>query len=102
MIRGLRGSLRHLPYHAARTHLGTMGELVTPSPPLCRLDLAPSLADRFAIRVAPFHYGLVLLLKPFRLHLTVDALPSDASASAPETLLPGLDMSPPVRDSVGL
>ncbi|MBS4023369.1 MAG: hypothetical protein KGZ79_13265 [Dethiobacter sp.] len=27
MIRGLRGSQRHLPYRAARTHLGTMGEL---------------------------------------------------------------------------
>lgn len=32
MIRGLRGSQRQLPYHAARTHLGTMGELVSPSP----------------------------------------------------------------------
>ena len=27
MIRGLRGSHRHLPYRAARKHLGTMGGL---------------------------------------------------------------------------
>ena len=60
------------------------------------------MADRFAIRVAPFHYSLVLLLKPFRLHFTVDALPSDAIASALETLPPSLDMDPPVRDPVGL
>ena len=33
------------------------------------------------VRVAPFHYGLVLLLKPFRLRLAADALPSDVIVS---------------------
>ena len=60
------------------------------------------MADRFAFRVAPFYYGLVFLLKPFRLHLAVDALPSDDKSSALETLLPSLDMNLLVRDSVGL
>jgi hypothetical protein len=48
----------------------------TPSPPYCRLDLAPPLADRFVFGVAPIDYGPVLLLMPFGFHLTVDTLPS--------------------------
>ena len=60
------------------------------------------MADRFAIRVAPFYYGLVLLRKPFRLHFAVDALPSGSITPAPEALPPDLDMSLSVRDSVGL
>ena len=60
------------------------------------------MADRFAIQVALFHYSPVFLLKPFRLHFTVDALPSDAGASAPKELPLDLDMGPPIRDPVGL
>jgi hypothetical protein len=48
----------------------------TPSPPYCRLDLAPPLADQFIVGVAPIDYGPILLLKPFRFHLTMDTLPS--------------------------
>jgi hypothetical protein len=35
------------------------------------------LADRFILGIAPIDYDPVVLLKPFRLHLTVDALPSE-------------------------
>jgi|ERR1700758_3348484 hypothetical protein len=48
----------------------------TPSPPYCRLDLAPPLADRFVIGAAPIDYGPVLLLMPFGFRLTADTLPS--------------------------
>src|SRR5215470_6359952 len=47
-----------------------------PSPPYCRLDLAPPLADRFIFGVAPIDYGPVLLLMPFGFHLAMDTLPS--------------------------
>jgi hypothetical protein len=52
-----------------------------PSPPYCRLDLAPPLADRFIFGVAPIDYGPVLLLMPFGFHLTMDTLPSGVTAS---------------------
>jgi hypothetical protein len=48
----------------------------TPSPPYCRLDLAPPLADRFIFGVAPIDYSPVLLLMPFGFHLAMDTLPS--------------------------
>src|SRR5450432_146700 len=48
----------------------------TPSPPYCRLDLAPPLADQFIFGVAPIDYGPVLLLMPFGFHLAMDTLPS--------------------------
>jgi hypothetical protein len=48
----------------------------TPSPPYCRLDLAPPLADRFIFGAAPIDYGPVLLLMPFGFHLAMDTLPS--------------------------
>src|SRR5271169_1880035 len=48
----------------------------TPSPPQCRLDLTPPLADRFIFGVAPIDYGPVLLLMPFGFHLAMDTLPS--------------------------
>ena len=48
----------------------------TPSPPYCRLDLAPPLADRFIVGVAPIDYGPELLLMPCGFHLTMDTLPS--------------------------
>src|ERR1700730_3264083 len=53
----------------------------TPSPPKCRLDLVPPLADRFIFGVAPIDYGPVLLLMPFGFHLAMDTLPSGATAS---------------------
>src|SRR6266849_9341543 len=53
----------------------------TPSPPKCRLDLAPPLADRFICGVAPIDYGPVLLLMPFGFHLAMDTLPSGATTS---------------------
>ena len=48
----------------------------TPSPPYCRLDLAPPLADRFIVGAAPIDYGPLLLLMPFGFHLAMDTLPS--------------------------
>src|ERR1039458_9333201 len=54
----------------------------TPSPPYCRLDLAPPLADRFIIGVAPIDYGPVLLLMPFGFHLAMDTLPSGVLPTA--------------------
>ena len=48
----------------------------TPSPPYCRLDLAPPLADQFIVGVAPIDYGPILLLMPFGFHLAMDTLPS--------------------------
>src|SRR5215472_3624310 len=36
----------------------------------------PPLADRFLVGVAPIDYSPVLLLMPFRFHLTMDTLPS--------------------------
>ena len=41
------------------------------------------MADRFILGMAPFDYNPVVLLKPFRLHLAVDALPSDALLHRP-------------------
>src|SRR5215471_17453360 len=57
----------------------------TPSPPYCRLDLAPPLADRFIFGVAPIDYGPVLLRMPFGFHLTMDTLPSGESLLRPTT-----------------
>ena len=48
----------------------------TPSPPYCGLDLAPPLADRFVIGIAPIDYGPGLLRMPFGFHLAMDTLPS--------------------------
>jgi len=62
----------------------------TPSPPSCRLDLAPPLADRFLVGVAPIDYSPVLLLMPFGFHLAVDTLPSgepQVAASGPPWLV---------------
>lgn len=53
------------------------------------------MADRFAIRAAPFHYALVLLLKPFRLCLTTDALPSGNKIAGPRGITPGFGYEPP-------
>jgi hypothetical protein len=64
----------------------------TPSPSYCRLDLAPPLADRFIVEVAPIDYGPVLLLMPFGFHLTMDTLPSgdqQVVASDPPWLVSG-------------
>jgi hypothetical protein len=64
----------------------------TPSPPYCRLDLAPPSADRFIVEVAPIDYGPVLLLMPFGFHLTMDTLPSGkllVMASGPPWLVSG-------------
>lgn len=55
----------------------------TPSPPQCRLDLTPPLADRFVFGVAPIDYGPVLLRKPFGSHLAVGTLPSGFVLVAP-------------------
>jgi hypothetical protein len=53
----------------------------TPSPLQCRLDLAPPLADRFIVGVAPIDYGPVLLRRPFGFHLTMNTLSSGVTAS---------------------
>ena len=75
---------------------------MTPASPSGRLDLAPSLADRFLVGVAPIEYGPELLRMPFGVHLAVDTLPSPASrAGASEALPPLLDMALPLRAPVG-
>jgi hypothetical protein len=64
----------------------------TPSPPYCRLDLAPPLADRFIVEVALIDYGPILLLMPFGSHLAMDTLPSgllQVVASGPPWLVSG-------------
>ena len=58
----------------------------TPSPQYCRLDLAPPLADRFIVGVAPIDDGPVLLLKPFGFHLAMDPLPSGAHGGSRSAL----------------
>jgi hypothetical protein len=72
----------------------------TPSPPYCRLDLVPPLADRF-IMGFPIDYGPVLLLMPFGFHLAIfylmDTLPSGvppAVALAPPWLYPAFAFVP--------
>jgi hypothetical protein len=50
--------------------------LLKPPDILCANDIAPPLADRFIIGVAPVDYGPVLLRIPFGFHLTVDTLSS--------------------------
>src|SRR6516165_7672978 len=69
----------------------------TPSPPYCRLDLAPPLADRFIFGVAPIDYGPVVLLMPFGFHLTMDTLPSGelTSFSGQRGITPAFGYSPP-------
>jgi len=69
----------------------------TPSSPYCRLDLAPPLADRFIVGVAPIDCGPVLLLMPFGFHLAVDTLPSEvlrAVAPGPPWLCPAFAFVP--------
>jgi len=56
----------------------------TSSPPYCRLDLVPSLADRFIVGVAPLDYGPVFLLMPFGFHLAVDTLSSGCLSTSCE------------------
>jgi hypothetical protein len=74
-----------------------------PSPPYCRLDLAPPLADRFIFGVAPIDYSPVLLLMPFGFRLTADTLPSEENvSSASEALPPLLDTVILIRSLEGL
>jgi hypothetical protein len=47
-----------------------------PSPPYCRLDHSPSLADRFIFGVAPIDYDPVVLRRPSGPRLAASALPS--------------------------
>jgi hypothetical protein len=54
------------------------GGIHTPSPPSCRLDHSPSLADRFILGVAPFDDDPAVLRTPFRPSLAGGALPSEA------------------------
>jgi hypothetical protein len=56
-----------------------------PSPPYCRLDLAPPLADRFIFGAAPIDYGPVVLRMPFGFHLAMDTLPSEGFLLRPTT-----------------
>jgi hypothetical protein len=58
------------------------------------------LADRFIDEVALIDYGPVVLLKPFGFHLAMDTLPSGIPRTRDVT--PGSDISPLIRDSVGL
>ena len=61
------------------------------------IDKDPSLADRFIFGIAPIDYDPVVLRKPFRLHLAVDALPSEATvemAPGPPWLYPAFAFVP--------
>src|SRR3954453_7174469 len=75
----------------------------TPSPPYCGLDLAPPLADRFILGMAPLDYGPVLLRKPFGSRLAADTLPSgcprgqDPTGGASPWLCPSFPTSCPHR-----
>ncbi len=72
----------------------------TPSPPYCGLDLAPPLADRFVLGVAPIDYGPVLLRIPFGFRLATDTLSSEARravASGPSCVFPAFHQ----RNGVG-
>jgi hypothetical protein len=69
----------------------------TPSSQKCRLDLAPTLADRFILGIVPIDRSPALLLMPFRFHLTVDTLPSgvrQAAAPGPSWLYPAFAFVP--------
>jgi hypothetical protein len=82
-IPGLPGSQTLLPHRVARTHLGTMDwnpcafAIIVLARPLSIFGRPVHPWDR------PFDYDPVVLLKPFRLHLAVDALPSDALLHRP-------------------
>src|SRR5512135_2643164 len=75
----------------------------TPSPPYCGLDLAPPLADRFIMGMAPLDYGPVLLRMPFGFRLAADTLPSScpcgqsATVGASPWLCPSFPTSCPYR-----
>src|SRR3954453_15209154 len=75
----------------------------TPSPPYCGLDLAPPLADRFIMEMAPLDYGPVLLRRPFGSRLAADTLPSgcprgqNATVGASPWLCPAFPTSCPCR-----
>src|SRR5512142_535689 len=75
----------------------------TPSPPYCGLDLAPPLADRFIMGMAPLDYGPVLLRRPFGSRLAADTLPSgcpcgrSATVGASPWLYPSFPTSCPQR-----
>src|SRR5512135_1844980 len=75
----------------------------TPSPPYCGLDLAPPLADRFIMEMAPLDYGPVLLRMPFGSRLAADTLPSgcpcgqSATVGASPWLYPSFPTSCPYR-----
>src|SRR5271165_7679501 len=69
----------------------------TPSPPYCGLDLAPPLADRFVLGVAPIDYGPALLRIPFGFRLATDTLSSEARqavASGRSCLFPAFAFVP--------
>jgi hypothetical protein len=73
------------------------GWMRTPSPPYCGLDLAPPLADRFVLGVAPIDYGPVLLRIPFGFRLATDTLSSEARravASGRSCLFPAFAFVP--------
>src|SRR3954462_3268546 len=73
------------------------GWMRTPSPPYCGLDLAPPLADRFVLGVAPIDYGPVLLRIPFGSRLAAGTLSSEASravAPGPSWLCPAFACVP--------
>ena len=55
------------------------------------------MADRFIRGMAPIDYDPVVLLKPFRLHLAVDALPCPMAIGPREALPPRLDIDPGPR-----
>jgi hypothetical protein len=60
----------------------------TPSPPECGLDLAPPLADRFILGVAPLDYGPVRLRRPFGSRRAADTLPSGCPCGQSATVGP--------------
>ena len=96
-IPGLPGSQTLLPHRVARTHLGTMDwnpcafAIIVLARPLSIFGRPVHPWDR------PFDYDPVVLLKPFRLHLAVDALPCPIGIGPREALPPRLDIDPEPR-----
>ena len=96
-MRALPGSHTPLPHRVVRTHLGTMSWNPSAFASIVQARPLPIFGRPVRPRDRSLDYNPVVLLKPFRLHLAVDALPSKASASAREALPPRSDIDPGSR-----
>jgi len=96
-MRALPGSHTPLPHRVVRTHLGTMSWSPSAFASIVQARPLPIFGRPVRPRDRSLVYNPVVLLKPFRLHLAVDALPSEDSSSAREALPPRSDIDPGSR-----